>query len=177
MSQSASITFNCGKASYEYTKPEEPEEPSEPTMGPMTCHGQKTCRSDVSPDRAKGTARRFCKALSGRKLSAKDWGVRSPVLLDDHWIDDSPADRAMEWYYQYWAFWVKDDNGNWCDVESERDIGGEDCYENFYSAYRDCNNGGNGGYHQIGCVIMGFEPVCEDLPGPGFSGPGSGKII
>ena len=138
MSRSGSLTFNCGKASYEYIPKPEPEPEPEPTMGPMTCHGQKTCPMDVDPERVKRTARRFCNAIAGRKLSASNWGVRSPEILDDHWIDESPSARAQEWYYQFWAFWVNDENGKRCDMESERDISAGDCYENFYSAYRDC---------------------------------------
>ena len=136
MSRSGSLTFNCGKISYEYTPPPEPEPEPEPSFGPMTCHRQKTCPMDVDPETVRRTARQFCDNIKGRKLSAENWGVRSPDLLS-HWIDESPAERTQDWYYQFWAFWDKDDD-HVCDMESERDISEGDCYENFYSTYRDC---------------------------------------
>ncbi|KAH7627823.1 hypothetical protein B0T09DRAFT_402499 [Sordaria sp. MPI-SDFR-AT-0083] len=41
----------------------------------------------------------------------------------------------------------------------EKGVDGKDgCYELFYNNWRNCNNGGVGGFRQVGCLVYSFSP-------------------
>ncbi|KAF4944217.1 hypothetical protein FSARC_14732 [Fusarium sarcochroum] len=142
MTVDAKIDVGCGEFKWNVEAPKDPEpepEPELPALGDQICHGEhkQTPTPEEIQDEA---ASNSCKAYAdGATMKAGDADIVS---------------RALH-HMNYRISWKQD-----CDEFEEQSIDepveGESCYSLMRANYKSCNNGGAGGYRDVGCLRYEF---------------------
>lgn len=151
IANSGSLDLPCGKASFTATS-------STPYLGPVHCAvtDPGTCKGQtIDPKIIDLLAGKFCDQLNTPGSVLTPTGATS-YYKTNHTAGEYITTQAKV-DYNFYVKWKPR-----CTLDgTERKLQNiQSCGDVFKSTFHDCDNKGQGGYKDQGCMRMGFEPIC-----------------